>query len=270
MNKIKNILLLLCVSLFVFSCGDNNFEPFDHKVQAAKDNDSLVKFFKNFYFDKDLNKLSPIIDGKTSLFDDDKLKTIDVRFSDVDYKLYAYVAIEGSGINSPTIADSVLVNRGFLSFTNATEFEGISNSDQTWINPFGSIVGGVLASGEIEGWIQGITAFKEGIQVNLEDSNNPISFSGAGSGFIFIPSGLGYRNQQFQFRLSNGSDIPILANTNLIYIVNLLKVNSGTDHDNDGIATIDEDGNQDGDPRNDFSDRFNPSVPDYLNRNRPQ
>mgnify|MGYP003637660001 CR=1 FL=1 len=39
------------------------------------------------------------------------------------------------------------------------------------------------------------------------------------------------------------------------------------DDDNDGVPTKREDANKDGDPRNDFSDPSNPTIPDYLNPN---
>ena len=39
------------------------------------------------------------------------------------------------------------------------------------------------------------------------------------------------------------------------------------DDDNDGTPTSKEDANGDGDPRNDFNDPNNPTIPDYLNPN---
>ena len=38
-----------------------------------------------------------------------------------------------------------------------------------------------------------------------------------------------------------------------------------TDDDGDGVYSIEEDANKDGNPANDFSDPSNPTLPDYLN-----
>ncbi len=265
MNKIKSILTLLVLTTAFFACRDNiTNDVFNHEAQAIIDDDRLNDFFRSYYFDVEIDSLKPLIEGKTSLLDDPKLNELDVRFDNIDYKLYTYVKEEGIGINKPTIADSVLVRRSELFITDSLEIRTVVTARlQTWIDPFRRVSSSGNTSSiqlEREGWVKGIVAFKEGIQ--LQTNNAPITFAGVGRGFIFIPSGLAFRNTGL------GNTIP--GNSNFIYDIDLFKVNVGTDHDNDGVATIDEDGDGDGDPRNDMNDRNNRGIPDYLNPNRPE
>jgi FKBP-type peptidyl-prolyl cis-trans isomerase FkpA len=100
---------------------------------------------------------------------------------------------------------------------------------------------------------------------------------------------------------SNRGKGPILANESVFFYINLFDFVQDTDHDNDGIPSInedvdgngdprdddtdkdgvpnysdidddgdgvltkDEDANGDGNPANDFSDSNNPTLADYLN-----
>ncbi|MDG2436180.1 MAG: FKBP-type peptidyl-prolyl cis-trans isomerase [Polaribacter sp.] len=141
----------------------------------------------------------------------------------------------------------------------------------------------------IRGWTFGYTKFKGGD--NITD-NGPITYENGGNGILFIPSGLAYSNQ------GKG---PILANESVFFYINLFDFVQDTDHDNDGIPSInedvdgngdprdddtdkdgvpnysdidddgdgvltkDEDANGDGNPANDFSDSNNPTLADYLN-----
>ena len=109
---------------------------------------------------------------------------------------------------------------------------------------------------------------------------------------MFIPSGLAYRNI---------GTVNILANENIMFYIDLFDFVKDTDHDNDGVPSImedpdgngdprdddtdgdfianyldtdddndgvltrDEDANGDGNPANDFSDPNNPELADYLN-----
>ena len=143
----------------------------------------------------------------------------------------------------------------------------------------------------IRGWSYGFTHFKGG--KNSTD-NGPITFENGGKGYLIIPSGLAYRNQQGGI---------IAPNSCLVFKIDLFDFVEHTDHDNDripssleiedasvqddprqvntdgdqfanyrdadddndGVLTKNEDANGDGDPRNDFSDPNNPTLPDYLN-----
>ena len=290
MIKLRHLVLIALASVFMYACGDdinNRFvDNFDHAAQAVVDQDTLVKYFKNHYYDAALDTIKPIESGKTSLFDDSNLKVQDITENEIDYKLYHYIIREGNPNPSkdfPTVMDSVLVTYTGLTIENSLNqsrtFE-VQNS-ATWFT-LDAVIGG---------WRHGFTNFKGGENIT---NNGPITYQNGGKGILFIPSGLAYRNQ-------GSGAIP--ANTPLLFYINLLDHVEGTDHDNDGLASIleiedaseqpdprrvntdsdqlpnyrdndddgdgtltkDEDANGDGDPRNDFSDSSNPTLPDYLN-----
>jgi hypothetical protein len=98
MNKIKNIfLLLLLVIVGLYSCdNDNNafanpFLDVNHEELALRDNDSIVKFLKNNYYDVSLDSIKILVDGEISLFDDtSKLKAVKVIDNDIEHTLYVY------------------------------------------------------------------------------------------------------------------------------------------------------------------------------------
>ncbi len=276
MNKIKNILALVVLSITVlYSCGDNNgiqVNNFDHEAQALIDNDSLTQFLKNYYFDTSVDSIKPITAGKTSLADDlannisGNFKEIKVKENDIDYSMYVYVIEEGGKdannnvINDkgfPTVMDSIL---------STYQLWAISRTDtislvETGTNPFWLSLGPTpnsldFANSSIRGWAYGLKGNLNGGK-NIT-SNGPITYENFGRCILIIPSGLAYRN---------GGTTTIGANQNLLFYINLYDLVKDTDHDNDGVASINEDANGDGDPRNDFSDDNNPATPDYLNPN---
>lgn len=299
MTKIKNILVLTLFSWMIYACGDNTFNnPFsniDHKALAISDNDSIVKFLKGHYYDATVDSVKALVSGKTAIYDDSKLKIMDVTENDIDYKLYVYVANEGSPAPDPdkgfpTVADSVFVKYSGRTFTGKTFSETAfdSNTIGVWFN----------LNSLVKGWTYGMTKFKGG-QLKKDPNggpfNGPITFLNSGKGIIFIPSGLAYTSLNLQNQSNS------LVNTNLFFYVDLLDFVKDSDHDNDnvpsykedldgdgnlnnddtdkdgipnyfdkdddgdGVLTKNEDANGDGDPTNDFSDPTNPTLPDYLN-----
>jgi hypothetical protein len=287
MIKIKHIIIAAIVSVVMYSCSDNANVPiiFDHEGQAVIDQTLLEDYFKNHYFDTSLDSVRLIIDGGLSLFDDPNLKSKDVVEDDINYKVYYYVIEEGAPFpvkGNPTIMDSVLTTyKGKYIESAKVEVHFETQTKATWLN---------LAS-TIGGWTHTFPYFKGG--ENITD-NGPITYKNVGKGVIFMPSGLGYRN-------SPTASIP--GSSPLMFYINLLDVKENVDHDgdglasileiedasvesdprkvdtdgdfivnfldvdddNDGVLTINEDTNGDGDPRNDFSDPNNPTLPDYLN-----
>ncbi|WKD86718.1 putative FKBP-type peptidyl-prolyl cis-trans isomerase FkpA [Polaribacter huanghezhanensis] len=287
MIKIKNILIVAIASILIYACSSNSpFLPvFDHGAQALKDNDTLVKYLTSHYYDVSIDSIKPIVTGKTALIDDAKLKTQDIVFDNVDYKLYYYLTEQGIPDpvkGNPTVMDSVLTKYQGSQLTTSTVIEVFETQKvATWLT----------LDAVIKGWSSGFTHFKGGKNIT---TNGAITYQDTGKGFLFIPSGLGYRNR------GNGT---IYGNTCLVFRIELLDIVENTDHDNDGLAsyleivdavvepnptkvdsdgdfipnykdadddndgtpTIKEDANKDGDPRNDFSDPSNPTLPDYLN-----
>ena len=288
MIKFKHLFYTLAVATVLYSCGsDNNnntfVDNFDYEGQAIIDNDSLVKFLKNNYYNADLDDVKIIENNETSLFEDDKLETKEVVENNIKYKLYYYVKEQGNPNDDkgfPTVMDSVYVKYKGQTIQTTNKLSGVFDESTMWFS----------LNRVIRGWTYSLVHFKNGNNVT---DNGPINFANSGRGILFIPSGLAYRN-------SGTQGIP--GNSNLIFNIELWDFVKGTDDDLDGIAsfdedidgdgdprnddtdengvpnyndidddgdgvlTKDEDANGDGDPRNDFNDPNKPNVPDYLNR----
>lgn len=291
MVKLKHILVVAIASILMYSCNNgNSLANFDHVGQAKIDNDTLVKYLSNHYYDIDKDSIKPMVTGKTSLLDDPKLHTQDiteyVNGQDIDYKLYYYIVEQGTPVpakSSPKITDSIL-----------TTYQGryLTNTIKPVVFETQKLASWLTLDVVVRGWTHGFTHFKGGENIT---NNGPITYKNFGRGYIIFPSGLGYQNRV------NGQ---IPANSPLIFKISLLDLVENTDHDNDGlpsyleivdaavqadvrridtdndnianyldndddgdgILTKYEDKNGDGDPRNDFSDPNNPTIPDYLNK----
>ncbi|WP_299060782.1 peptidylprolyl isomerase [uncultured Polaribacter sp.] len=274
MIKIKNIFSLLFIGVVVmYSCDDDiigNVNPFanvDYEELAKTENDSILKFLKTHYYkansDFELDSFEFITnDGQTSLFDDGKLKDTIITRNNIAYTLYTYVHEQGSpnagnDKGFPSTIDSLFVNYTRNSLINnslSVSFLPNSNSldikEQFWLP--NTIIGFAAAA----------THFKGG---NNETNNGPITYTNTGKGYFFIPSGLAYPSINFQFGFEDPNGRPY--DQTLIFKFELLDIVQNTDHDNDGKPSINEDTNGDKDPTNDFSDKTNPNVPDFLNPN---
>ena len=282
-------ILLLCLSiLFIgYACDDDTFgvpvDDFDYEGQALIDNDSILVFLENHYYNDAIDSVQPLVSGATALIDDSRLLTQDVTDFDVDYKLYVFVKNEGSPIPEkgyPTEVDSVLVKYKGQYFNSTVE---LIDFDERTVNPLWLTLNSV-----IRGWSHGFTNFKGGENIT---NNGPITYANGGKGVLFIPSGLAYGK-------FGTAGIP--PSSSLMFYIELYDVIENTDHDldsvssiledpdgdgdprnddtdgdgfpnfldpdddNDGVLTKDE-GGADGDPTNDFNDPNNPTLPDYLN-----
>lgn len=287
--------VLYFVGLFIlivgYSCRPDNGpgvvnDNFDHAAQAVIDEDSLQSFFTKFYYDDVIDSVKPLVDGATALINDPRLRVQDVTEDDIDYKLYFLIERVGEPDpvkGFPTPMDSILVKyRGDYMFRTDT----LIFFDERKVNPIWLTLNQV-----IRGWSYGFGNFKGGR--NITD-NGPIEFENGGKGVLFIPSGLAYRNL---------GTLGVPSSVNLMFHIELYDIVEDTDHENDGVPSImedpdgdgdprnddtdedrvpnfldfdddgdgiltrNEDANGDGDPSNDFSDPENPTLPDYLNPN---
>lgn len=286
----KNIIIIIAfATLLIYSCkkDDNELVIFDHAAQALIDDAILIQFLKNHYFDTAVDSVKTLVSGETPLYTDDKLITMNsITENDINYTLYSYVKNEGTPTidkGKPTVMDSVLVKYQGHRIINTDSVSGTSfdNNNGVWFT----------LNQVIRGWTYSLTNFKGGNNIT---NNGPITYENGGKGVLFIPSGLAYANLG-----STG----IFSNECLLFYVDLYDIVKDTDHDNDGVASIledpndnndprdddtdqdsianyldtdddgdgtltkNEDANKDGDPRNDFSDTSNPTLPDYLNPN---
>lgn len=246
MIKLKHILIVTILVLVTYSCNRQPgiVDNFDHAGQAIIDNDSLVKFLTNHYFDDTIDSIKPITSGQTALINDSRLSSQQVTEDEVDYTLYVFTNRVGTPVPDkgfPTVMDSVL-----------TKYQGyyLSNtSNQIFFEERNSAIWFTL-NGVIRGWAYGFPNFKGGENIT---NNGPITYQNEGNGILIIPSGLAYRN-------TGNAGIP--ANTPLVFYIRLLDIVENTDHDNDGLPSIFEDPDGDGDPRNDDTD--NDGVPNFF------
>jgi len=250
MNKFT-IYLILTFTLLL-SCNkddDNTIEIRDYSEQAVIDEQTIEEYLKSHYYNyEDFNssnsfevdtkvRIDTITDAtanKTPLFDQVKIKTINVSDSDgieTPHKLYYIIAREGT-ISNPSIVDSVYITyKGML--TDNSIFD--ERKYPTWLD---------LAN-SLEGFREGVSELKSG--EFRQNSNGTIQYSSYGIGLFFLPSGIGY----FENTTSN-----IPEYSPLIFSVSLMTSNP-TDHDSDGILSINEDIDGDGSPFYDDTDNDN-------------
>lgn len=175
----KNAFLLSLFVLVFTACNDNDFTPFDHVAQAKIDDEALVDYMQTHYFDEESGQIKEVSDGETPFYD--QVVTEEINYLDVTYNLYHIITKEGIGYQ-PTQADNVLPTyRGEL--LDGTVFD--ERVSVTIGNPWFNL-GGV-----IPGWRYGLVHFRGG--ENISQPNAPLEFTNFGEGFLFIPSGLAYR-----------------------------------------------------------------------------
>ncbi|WP_417785094.1 peptidylprolyl isomerase [Tenacibaculum sp.] len=249
MIKFKHLVYTAIVGTLLYACGsDSNsrVDNFDHEAQAIKDQDSILKFLKTHYYKDAVDSIKPMVPGETVLINDARLQSKVVNEYDIDYTYYYFVKEEGvSEKVGPSIVDSLLTTYRLSSLDASNKLTKIQDLNRpTWFNSTQIVV---------RGWLYAFTHFKGG-ELKKEDDgspyNGPITYDGTGKGFFLLPSGLCYRNGKG------------FTNKNLLYIVNLHDIVENTDHDQDGVASINEDPDGDGNPRNDDTDKDN--IPNYL------
>ena len=250
MNKFN--IYLLFIFLLLLSCNkddDNTIEIRDYSEQVITDEGTIEEYLKSHYYNyEDFNSLNSFevdikvrIDtisdataNKTPLFDQVTVKTLNVSDSDgveTPHKLYYIIAREGIATN-PSIVDSVYITyKGML--TDNYVFD--ERRYPAWLD---------LAN-SLQGFREGVSELKSG--EFKQNSNGTIQYSSYGVGLFFLPSGIGY----FENTTAN-----IPEYSPLIFSVSLMTSNP-TDHDNDGVLSINEDIDGDGDPFYDDTDGDN-------------
>ena len=246
MIKFKHLLCTAIVGTLLYACGSDSNSPvdnFDHEAQAIIDNDSLVAFLKNNYYNEVLDSVKPITNNETSLFDDVKLVTKEVTENDINYKLYYYVNRVGTPDEDkgfPTVMDSVYAKYRGQRIVRKDSLSPDFDKNTAWFS----------LNQVIKGWTYSFVHFKGGNNVT---NDGPINYENGGKGILFIPSGLAYANR------GTGNIAP---NSLLMFYIELWDLVPDTDDDQDGVASINEDPDGDGNPRNDDTDKDN--VPNYL------
>ena len=243
--------------MVIYSCSKDSssieeIPANDIGPQYVLENDSIVEFLQtHFYNYKDFENLSSnntvelLIDtifgdniDKISLFDQVSTLSIDIEDDNnemISHNMYYIINREGNG-DSPTVADSVFVAYKGMTLGNTT-FDNRKNP--TWLDN----------TTVVRGFKEFTALLKRGdISTN---NDGTYLLSNYGIGMAIMPSALGYYNN---------STITIPAYSPLIFQINLTTYNS-TDHDHDGINSIDEDLNGDHIFSNDDTDEDN--FPNY-------
>lgn len=159
----------------------------------------------------------------------DQFGIVDANEENIGHTLYYLSVRPGIDNKAISVADSVYV-RYEGSLLNGEVFDG-SLTTPIWFD-LARIQGPLQGA---RGFSEGVSNFKAGGEAIVNDDGT-FSVEGYGVGLIIFPSGLGYFNNA-------QSSIP--AYSPLIFKVDVFAVNE-TDHDNDGIPSIDEDLNKNG------------------------
>lgn len=243
---------MLLISLTSCKKEEEIEPPRDVAEQASEEEIKLEEFLSSHFYNYEQFESSDIpveisIDSiagsnqdKIALINQVVKQFVKVKTSSgdlIDHPIYTLIAKEGSG-QSPSRADSTYVSyKGIL--LNKNQFD--RSFEPIWFD----------LTSVVRGFREGLGAFKSGDFT--VDQNNIVTFSNYGQGIIFMPSGLGYYNQ-------NSGAIPEYSP--LIFIINLYLVKK-TDHDGDGILSgLEYDNDGDGLP----DDTDEDGLADYLDQ----
>ena len=252
MKKLFFCFIVLLISLTSCKKEEEIEPPRDVAEQASEEEIKLEEFLSSHFYNYEQFESSDIpveisIDsiagsnqGKIALINQVVKQFVKVKTSSgdlIDHPIYTLIAKEGSG-QSPSRADSTYVSyKGIL--LNKNQFD--RSFEPIWFD----------LTSVVRGFREGLGAFKSGDFT--VDQNNIVTFSNYGQGIIFMPSGLGYYNQ-------NSGAIPEYSP--LIFIINLYLVKK-TDHDGDGILSgLEYDNDGDGLP----DDTDEDGLADYLDQ----
>ena len=199
---------------------------------------------ENFDFKIKIDTIAGENAGKTPLMEQVESEVINVPSSEfgrddgeeIQHTLYYLKVREGVG-KSPTIGDFTVLHYEGL-YLDGNLFDASSNVPSRQYLPL-----------TVRGYGVAITHFKTGIGP-IENGDGTVSFDDYGIGMIFIPSGLGYFDDR-----NRNQNIVVPAYTPVIFKVDVLAYEPDTDFDKDGIPSILEDLNGDGNLGNDNTDK---------------
>jgi len=250
------------VMVFI-SCGDDDgpnttFELRDRAEQQAADRDSLMDYLSTHYYNSSLfesgtnHRIDDIIitelaegetvpDGSTLLLD--VIETRTTVFDETDYEYY-FLRLNQGGGESPNFTDRVRVRyEGFLE-VDGEVFDGVATPIDLPMQGIG------FSGGVIRGWQLIIPEFNAANSFSL--NNGIVEYDDYGLGIMFIPSGLAY---------FAGSQNGIPSYSNLIFKFELLQYEVD-DHDGDGVPSYIEDYNMNLDVNDEDTDED--EIPDYF------
>ena len=269
--KMNRLFSFFIIIIIVWSCGSDDDDGVDTEflesilslTDVSADNDAeLQEYFRTHFYnyeefanppaDFDFKIVIDTISGdnadKRPLLDDVTFKTFTVSTgdfnseieeeNDVPHKIYFLVAREGSNLNRPTLGDNTIL-RYEGSLLDGTIFD-TATAPISFYPP-----------NLIRGFAIGLTEFNTG-SVITENGDGTLDFGIHGIGAVFIPSGLAYFFGTGPSNTDGSPGLPQYAN--LIFKIDNLSFQQNTDFDGDGIPSIMEDLNGDGNLNNDNTD----------------
>ncbi|MBD0832025.1 FKBP-type peptidyl-prolyl cis-trans isomerase [Aestuariibaculum sediminum] len=237
--KFKSLsLLALCLAVGIVSCkkDDDNEIPQveirDRAEQQKADNDSILKYLNNHYYNKaEIDAAVPnigiedvviteLVDGETlpeghMMLIDAVGDPIAVEYADTDYEYYVLKLNQGGGYDSPTLADNVQIL-----------YEGFTLQDKVFDGKYYPDNNPLDLTGLIQGWRYVIPDYNTS-ESYTDNGDGTISYNNSGVGVMFLPSGLAY------FANATGG---ISAYSPIVFKFELLQMGQN-DHDADGIPS---------------------------------
>jgi len=263
--KLRIAYLLIAGLLILGSCKNDDdtigevVPPRLLSEVTEEDDAEIIEFLKTHFYNEDEFETPPegfdfkirfdTIAGenstKRSIFDSPNLitQTITVDSEDfgreddneiIDQTFYTLVVRQGVVEGKPTIGDNIIL-RYEGSFLDGSLFDASSNQPIP-----------LNLSGVVRGFGNGMKNLQTG-NGPIENGDGTISYEGYGIGAIFIPSALGY----FDSSSASGS-VPVYSP--LIFKVDAFEYEKDTDFDGDGIPSILEDINGNGNLNDDNTD----------------
>ncbi len=318
MTIIKNSLLALCLVASLFSCNnddDNNnasFPMLSREESEANDRATIETYLRRHYFNSaQLDSLqnptaSDIVieqlqlgvneapAGHTILVESQLLEKRETVFEDTNYEYYVLTLRKGEG-QAPNLTDNLRMKLEGFTINNSEEFVFATTAN--------SLILDLASDLSFVGWRLVAPTFNTAASFT-EQENGELTFNGAGTGVMFLPSGLAFfsesvnnlrepldnnnNNQQQQTPNQNVTRFtPVAFKFDILQsfvndhdmdgipshvednspALNLdtdgdLTVNyRDNDDDGDGIPTINEDIDNDGNPANDIGRN---NIPRYL------
>jgi len=257
--KNHNLLFLFALALTFIQCEDSTglgIAPLrDYEEQRAADNDSIVSFLQNHYYNYEdyanaasserveftFDSLSNDVD-KTPMIDQVVEHEVQVKDQDGNFITHTMYVIpnvrEGVG-DSPTIADEVYITYKGM-FLDGIPFD--EKKQQIWFTGLSTV----------QGFYELYPFIRRGTW-QVDSDTGIVSFDGFGTAVVIMPSALGYYGNQSAPR----------QYAPLIFAVDLYTF-ATADHDEDSVPTSEEDINGNRHFTDDVDDTDGDGIPNYL------
>ena len=272
--QLRRVILVMMLFIFIVACNNDDgpdaisVPPRQLSEVVVEDAAEIQAYLESHFYNYE-DFASPPVDfdyavvldtiagansDKIALINQVESLTIQVSSEDfglddnetIEHTLYYLVAREGMG-ESPTAADSTFVKyEGSL--LSGSLFDATPTYTWQYLPFF------------LRGYSQVIANFKVGDNI-VVNPDGTTSITNSGVGVMFLPSGLAY---------FNGSQNGIPSYSPLIFKIDVGLYVPDTDYDDDGIPSIMEDLNGDGDVTNDNTDVAqeqairSPAFPNHL------